>query len=136
VAREALTYSLPERRRIDILVTMPNFLLAIETKKFTGESNRQIHDYCHHLQNITRKDFCLILLNRTGAEASSIAPELASGFKRKRQLMSWSWQNEIRAWLVDCIENCEPQKIHHFAEDFSEYITAYLASKEDVDETN
>ena len=137
VAREAMTYSIPHnRRRIDILVTMPDFLLGIETKKFAGEGIKQIHDYCQHLQNIARKDFCLIFLNRTGAEASSITVELAAEFRRKNQLMSWSWEKDIPAWLEGCSVNCEPKKLRHFIEDFVKYIAAYLASEEHTDEDN
>jgi hypothetical protein len=137
VAREALTYSIPKhRRRIDILVMIPEFVLAIETKKFTGEGNQQIHDYCQHLQNIARKDFCLVFLTRTGDEALSIAPEVASGFKKKRQLITWSWEKDIPAWLQECSANCEPKKIHHFLEDFAGYIAAYLASEEHIDEND
>lgn len=137
VVREASTYSIKlHRRRIDILATMPDFMLAIENKKFSGEGREQIQDYCQHLRNIAGQSFCLIFLTRTGAEASSITPALASGIKKARQLLSWSWERDVPAWLAECKAKCKAVKVRHFLEDFTAYIRVYLATTEDLSEDN
>ena len=140
VTREGPTYSLPipkNRRRIDVVATLGDFLLGIENKKFTGEGTDQIQDYCQHLKNIAaRRPFCLIFLSRTGAEAASIAPELASGYKRNNQLKNWSWERDIPAWLHECHTHCKSDKIRHFIDDFRGYIARYLATQQNSIENN
>jgi hypothetical protein len=119
VVREALTYTvLRYRRRIDIVATLPNFCLGIETKKFSGEGVQQINDYCEHLRNISNGKYCLIFLNRTGSEAESIAPALAKELQKKRQLVIWSWEKSIPHWLQQCHAAFVPAKIKHFLDDF------------------
>jgi hypothetical protein len=128
VAREALTYSIPRnRRRIDIFVSLPEFVLAIETKKFTGEGQEQISDYADHLCNISGDRFCLIFLTRTGDEAASIDPIRSRDLQNMGQLQFWSWEQNIPNWLDDCHRACQAPKIQHFLEDFKSYIATYLA---------
>jgi hypothetical protein len=128
VVREAVTYSIKHcRRRIDVLAAVPAFLLAIETKKFAGEGREQIHDYCEHLGNTAGENFCLIFLTRTGAEASSIAPEIGTVLRRKGRLKCWSWERDIRDWLTECASKCEAPKMRHFIKDFQTYIGTFLA---------
>jgi hypothetical protein len=135
VVREALTYTLDQarRRRIDVLATLADFHLAIETKKFSGEGRQQIHDYCEHLHNISHGRFCLIFLNLTGAEAESIAPELSRGFQKQKQLVVWSWEKSIPGWLRACKSNCEAAKINHFLDDFGRYVSNYLSIQAESD---
>jgi hypothetical protein len=128
VAREALTYSiLRNRRRIDILVSLPEFVLAIETKKFSGEGPEQISDYADHLRNISGDGFCLIFLTRTGDEAACIDPIRSRELQNVGQLQFWSWEQNIPNWLDDCRRACQAPKIQHFLEDFKSYIATYLA---------
>ena len=140
VIRERPTYSLPfpkNRRRIDVVVTLDDLLLGIENKKFTGEGKDQIQDYCQHLKNTADgRSFCLIFLTRTGAEAASITPKLAAGYKQSSQLKSWSWERDIPAWLHECQAHCESEKIRHFIDDFRGYIARYLAIQKDINENH
>lgn len=137
VVREAPTYTLQRsRRRMDILVTMSTFYLGIETKKFSGEGVGQIHDYCEHLRNISSGHFCLIFLNRTGSEAESIAPDLATELQKKNQLVIWSWEKSIPNWLEQCRASVMPLKIKHFLADFQKYIARYLATQREIVDEN
>ena len=137
VVREAPTYTLQQsRRRIDIVATMPKFCLAIETKKFSGEGVRQIHDYCDHLRNISNGRFSLIFLNRTGSEAQSIAPDLAIEVQKQKQLLIWSWEKSIPRWLDQCRASVIPSKIKHFLDDFQQYISHYLATDQEAEDEN
>jgi hypothetical protein len=137
VVREAITYSIKHfRRRIDVLATIPGFVLAIETKKFSGEGGKQIHDYCEHLRNIASENFCLIFLTRTGAEAASIAPEVGTVLQRKGRLKCWSWEREICNWLTECASKCEAPKMRHFIEDFQTYIDTFLATQVNPEQNN
>ena len=138
VVRESLTYSIRKhRRRIDLLVTLDDFVLAVENKKFTGEGRNQIHDYSTHLQNISAgRPFCLIFLSRMGAEASSITPSFARELKAHGRLTSWSWEKDVPSWLRTAHAQCGSAKIQHFLDDFGTYIRAYLATREDLSEDN
>jgi hypothetical protein len=134
LAREAQTYSIPQKqRRIDLLITLDAFILAIENKKFSGEGRNQIHDYIQHLQNIAGgRHCCLIFLNQTGTQATSIDREYAAKLSERRQLMSWSWERDIPSWLRECEHQCEAGKIRHFIEDFENYIAGYLAAQKQI----
>lgn len=123
VARESLTYAISNhRRRIDIQVTFPDFVFAIETKKFTGEGWNQIADYCEHLEMVSGNRFCLVFLTRTGEEAGSIDPKKARTLIGNGKLALCSWEADIPAWLRECAAVCEAPKIKHFLEDFVDYI--------------
>ncbi len=129
VARESLTYAIANcRRRIDIVVTLPDLVLGIETKTYTGEGWDQIGDYCKHLSKISGDRFCLLFLTRTGERAASIDPELAAKLTAAGQLLPLSWGNDLSSWLDECRADCEAPKIRHFLEDFKTYIAAYLAT--------
>jgi len=136
VAREALTFAIENhRRRLDILVTLPDFMFAIETKKYTSEGQNQIRDYCKHLQKISRNRFCLVFLTRTGEEAISIPKKAAAKLHAEGHLVCWSWEKDIPAWLDKCRRGCKAPKIQHFLKDFQTYIAAYLATNQ-PEETN
>jgi hypothetical protein len=135
VAREALTFTILARhRRIDLVITLAGFTLALENKKFADEGPEQIHDYCAHLRNLVGERFSLIFLSHSGAEAASIAPELAATYKQKGQLSSWSWAKDMRTWLDVCSQQCESAKVRHFLADFQAYIAEYLATAEALPE--
>jgi len=131
VARESLTYAIPNhRRRIDIQVTLPDFVLAIETKKFTDEGKNQVADYCDHLSKISGNQFCLVFLTLTGDAAVSISAKAAAKLKQEKRLICWSWERDIPAWLEVCQLKCEAPKVRHFLEDFRTYIDKYLATQQ------
>lgn len=125
---EAPTYTLgePPHRRIDLVVTMPGFVLAFENKKYTGEGHRQIEDYCKHLSNVAHQDFCLIFLTRTGEDAQMSEPGLSAKYRQDGQLVLWTWQSDIQQWLTDCRIRCGSGKVRHFLHDFADYIQKFL----------
>jgi hypothetical protein len=136
VARESITYAIPKaRRRIDVVLTFPDFVLAIETKKFTGEGKNQIADYCEHLRRTSGGKFCLIFLTRTGEEAVSVDRAAAQELQEAGHLLLWSWEQDIPNWLAACRRECQAPKIRHFLEDFQSYIATYLATNL-TEETN
>ena len=127
-----MTYTLASpknHRRVDLVASLPTFLLGIETKKFTRDSREQIEDYCRHLENIAGdRPFCLVFLSPTGMEATFSDPTLSSVYKRNNQLKSWSWETDIPKWLEGCRGICKSEKLRHFISDFRDYISAYLSS--------
>lgn len=139
LAREAPTYLLTgqaSKRRIDLLVSMLDFTLGIENKKFTGEGWQQIHDYCEHLRLAVKDAFVLIFLTRSGYEATSISPRLRAEYQAKGQLVSWSWEKDIPAWIDRCLERCEAENVKHFLSDFKRYIGSYLSKNQPEPEDN
>lgn len=129
VARESLTYTIANhRRRIDLLVTFPEFLLGIETKKYTGEGKNQIAEYCDHLCRASSDRYCLIFLTPTGQESVSINKERAAKLIQTGRLLTWCWEHDILDWLAECLTVCQAPKIQHFLKDFQSYIRTYLAT--------
>lgn len=136
LAREALTYTLQgaERRRIDLVATLPGFTLALENKQYANEGHRQIEDYCKHLHQVAGEKFCLVFLTRTGTDAQIADETLKAQYKDKGQLVLWSWQTDVPQWLTDCRVRCGSAKIRHFLHDFAGYIDEFLSVAEPLPE--
>ena len=130
VTREAPTYLIKSKlRRIDVLITGKAFVLGIENKKFAQESANQVQHYCDHLERFAgNAPWCLVFLTPSGAGAASICSKRSWARQQKRQLCTWSWERDIPAWLRDCRDRCEAEKLRHFIDDFIGYIRDYLST--------
>lgn len=137
VQREALTHGIPRyRRRIDILVNA-GALIAIENKVEAPEQQDQVRDYLEHLYYCTRdcpKQLKFIYLTRDGKHPKSLSPSNLKMQQQNRNLAIWSYDAEIRKWLVTCREKCEAQKICSFLADFTSYIDSSLKNRPNPNE--
>lgn len=122
VEREAWTFGITRfRRRIDVLVRA-EVLVAIENKLDSLEQKDQVKDYLEHLQHETGdRRYCLIYLTPNGRLPESLNPEEIQQFQG-RTLFCWGYQEQLRAWLEKCRQECEAQRIRDFLSDFIAYI--------------
>jgi len=129
VQREAPTYGiLKYRRRIDVLVEA-GALVAIENKVDSLEQQDQVKDYLDHLRRCThgsRKQSVLIYLTPDGRRPESLGRARSEEAEAGGYLRRWSYQVELREWLVSCRRDCEAQKIRDFLSDFIAYIELKL----------
>jgi hypothetical protein len=132
VQREALTHGIPRyRRRMDILVNA-GVLIAIENKVEAPEQQDQVRDYLEHLYYCIRgcpKQLKFIYLTCDRKPPKSLSPLILRMQQQNRSLETWSYDAELRKWLVTCREKCEAQKICSFLADFTSYIESSMKSR-------
>lgn len=129
VQREAPTHGiLKYRRRIDVLVEA-GALVAIENKLDSLEQRDQVKDYLDHLRRCThgsRKQSVLIYLTPDGRRPESLGRARSEEAEAGGYLRRWSYQVELREWLVVCSRQCAARKIQDFLSDFIAYIELVL----------
>lgn len=129
VYREAPTYAIfNQRRRIDIVVET-GVLLGIENKMDSPEQEKQVKDYLEHLAccaSASRQPHVLIYLTPDRHLPVSLTTAEIQTAQAERRLRCWSYQHELREWLVDCRQQCQAQKIQYFVGDFLTYIATVL----------
>lgn len=132
VQREALTHGIPRyRRRMDILVNA-GVLIAIENKVDAPEQQDQVGDYLEHLYYCTQgcpRQLKFIYLTRDRRPPKSLPPLMLRKQQQNMNLAIWSYDAELRKWLVACREKCKAQKICNFLEDFISYIESSMKSR-------
>lgn len=109
-----------KNRRIDLLIDLGGFVIAIENKPWAGEQESQLEDYFNWLQEKYGDNFLLIYLHGTGEEPTSIRREAVENNKDK--LLFTSYQKLLRPWLEECYKECESQKVRFFIKDFIDWI--------------
>lgn len=127
VTREAPTYTLQVRRRMDILVDLPpSGAIAIENKIYAGEGEDQIADYAEHLSNVYGDRFRILYLSPSGDEPTSVPTERLRELQSNGQLLSISFAKEIASWLNLCWRHTDSEKLRFFLEDFRDYVLTRL----------
>jgi hypothetical protein len=127
---------LKNRRRIDILIEA-GVLIAIENKVDSLEQADQIKDYVDHLAECASSANCrsvLIYLTPNGRKPKSITTPKVEELQNAGLLHCWSYQTDLRDWLIVCRRECEAEKIRHFLSDFIAYIESDLLRDPETDD--
>jgi hypothetical protein len=116
VRRESLT---DEKRRIDILMESPKYLIGIENKPWesSGEQENQIEDYIKYL-NRQQKKSILIFLTYDGREPTSLVDKTGLG----KTIFNFSYSKEIILWLESCYKESKSEKMRIFLSDLKSII--------------
>lgn len=125
VKTEARTYAIEScMRRMDICVTFPDAILAIENKLWAKDQPNQVQDYLGHIQFI-KKQFHLIYLSPS---MQSIPPDSLSSKAEKK----FSGHYSLISWekVLDLLEECSfgacPEKLRAFIKDFNRAVRTAL----------
>lgn len=120
-----------KQRRIDILLDLNGFGLAVENKPWAEDQPNQISDYLKHLSfkyNSNKatdavRDYLLVYLSRDGNPPSdySIQEQDRIGQEKSGHFFTISYGN-LKKWCLDCVEKCKAIKVRLFVEDFAAYI--------------
>lgn len=131
-AREAPTYSIPSyRRRVDLVVSSPNLVIALENKVDAPEGGKQLEDYYNHLRKIKPNDYCLVFLTPSGRHPTSISEKFTRELQASRKLYCLSYVVDIHKWLSDCKHRCEANNVSNFLDNIIDYIETYFQSATD-----
>ncbi len=124
-ARVRLEYLTSTRRRIDIVIDLPELRLAIENKPWANDGDMQIADYYDFLKR-QNKQWVLCYLTPGGQSSES-----AGKATPEKDYFCLSCQKHMLSWLKACMKDCKADRIRHFIEDFEEYIQAHLRGTEE-----
>jgi hypothetical protein len=126
VAREALTYSISKHlRRIDVLVTAPGLVIAIENKVDAEEGDEQLDHYHAHVEKTAPADYCLVFLTPRRRRAESLKPATRKRLQAEGKLVEMSYVPDLRDWLRECVDCCESAVIRHVLKNLLAYIAAH-----------
>ncbi len=134
-----LEYSTHERRRIDIVLEMPdNHWIGIENKPWAEEQKRQVEAYIEYLQDKVKKSRTAWILYLSGNGSD---PETLPGDPRRSECCRTvpyrknskrgSLENSIEKnsngcslenWIEQCWRECEAERVRWFLKDLLEYI--------------
>ncbi|WP_456401917.1 PDDEXK-like family protein [Persephonella sp.] len=112
-------WTIDNNRRIDILIDLPNLIIAIENKPWTIDQENQIIDYLGYLEKQGRY-FLLIYLHGYGKKSETISEKNRE--KYKNNFLETSYINFVVPWFEDCYKECESQKFRFFLEDFIKWV--------------
>lgn len=124
-ARVRLEYLTSTRRRIDIVIDLPELRLAIENKPWANDGDMQIADYYDFLKR-QNKQWVLCYLTPCGQSSES-----AGKATPEKDYFCLSCQKHMLSWLEACMKDCKADRIRHFIEDFEGYIQAHLRGTEE-----
>ncbi|MDR3154799.1 MAG: PD-(D/E)XK nuclease family protein [Deltaproteobacteria bacterium] len=129
VYREAATYKIENvRRRIDIVMVNPGWVVGIENKPWANEQEDQLKDYRTHLEKAyPGKPVHIVYLPGDCSRAKS---DKTDG--KTTITIGYNWSEvccgaeskafHLSDWLEETILDCNVDKIRHFLKDFLQWI--------------
>jgi hypothetical protein len=121
-------------RRIDILVELPRFGIAIENKPWASDQADQVADYVEHMRRRHGEQFLFFYWSGHGGAPSSIKPGEREKLERAGRLHVWSYQREVREWLEASRQGCQAQKVDWFLKDLLGYLARTFGGVPDTSE--
>lgn len=132
-----------ELRRIDILLELDGFGIAIENKPWACDQDDQLKDYTKYLVNKFKTtgnggnfNHLLIYLSKNGALPSkeSISTKAFDRLVEIKRLQVVDFKVLI-PWLEKCSEKCRAVKVRVFLEEFKRYIELNFGEVTDMEES-
>ena len=121
------TYNIESnRRRIDILLVNPKWVLAIENKPWAYEQDKQLEDYQEHLNN-KYDDLPKYMLYLSGDNSppttdSNKTPVVVIVMGYQRNDNSSNSDIFLSDWLQKALYDCRADKLRYFLSDFTGWV--------------
>jgi hypothetical protein len=110
------------QRRMDVLIDLGEFGIALENKPWAEDGKDQIHDYVAHLDRRFAGKFAIIYLSRDGGKPTSIRADRGERLIKEKKLVLAAYCGLFRDWLECCYRLCAAEKIRWFLTDFITYV--------------
>ena len=120
------------RRRMDVLIDLDSFGIAIENKPWADEQKDQIHDYVAHLERRFVGKFVIVYLSPDGAEPTSIGKALRKRLLHEKKLVLSAYRGRFHEWLERCYRVCAAEKVRWFLYDFMVYAEQTFSAEKEV----
>lgn len=135
VATEALTDRIPAaRRRIDVLVRIGGYRLAIENKPWAAWQAGQVQAYIQQIAREAADGHCLVLIK---GSAGDLPEEQLSKAQRERRsgegtLVDGDY-GQLGTWLADCAAECQAPRVRFFIEEFATMVSTWFGASQATD---
>jgi hypothetical protein len=120
------------QRRMDVLLDLGNFGVAIENKPWAGEQKDQIHDYVTHLERRFAGNFVIVYLSSNGGKPASISQAVTKRLLQEKKLILAAYRGRFREWLERCYRICAAEKLRWFLYDFMAYAEQTFSADEET----
>lgn len=112
------------KRRIDILITFPNAIIAIENKLWAKDQSQQVEDYLKHIEHESlrsSKKYHLLYLSplKDFIPDESLSTDAKERFKEHYSTIKWEDVLEV---LEKSASKAPPEKLRVFIKDFSKKV--------------
>ena len=116
-------FELANRRRIDVLLECPNFVIAIENKPWASDQEKQLLDYSTHVERRASglRPWRLVYLCNHEPTERSIPPERRADLLRRGNLIETTYQ-WVTSWLDECAKTTKALQVRVFLAELRKYI--------------
>lgn len=135
VATEALTDRIPAaRRRIDVLVRIGGYRLAIENKPWATWQAGQVRAYLQQIACDATDGHCLILIKGNPGDLPKSQLTKAEREQRsaKGELVDGDY-GQLGTWLADCAADCRAPRVRYFVEEFATMVSKWFGASQGTD---
>jgi hypothetical protein len=135
VATEALTDRIAAaRRRIDVLVRIGGYRLAIENKPWAPWQAGQVRAYLEQIAREAADGHCLVLIK--GTPGTLPEDQLSKTEREKRSgegtLIDGDY-GQLGTWLADCAAACRAPRVRYFIEEFATMVSIWFGASRATD---
>ena len=135
VATEALTNRIPaSQRRIDVLVRIGGYRLAIENKPWAAWQAGQVQAYLSQIARDATEGYCLVLIK---GSAGDLPEEQLSRTERERRTDEGTLVDgdygQLGTWLGDCAAECRAPRVRFFIEEFATMVSTWFGATQPTD---
>jgi hypothetical protein len=136
--RKEVTTNLLERanRRIDVLVTSPGHVLAIENKPWAADQKQQVADYLAHLDRLCPHNRCLVYLSNGSAPSEDSLDANERELRRAAGQLKELSYSDLIPWLMQCRAVCRADRVSAFIDDFAGFIQRQFSGVRDMTEND
>lgn len=135
VKTEALTNRIPaSQRRIDVLVQIGGYRLAIENKPWAAWQAGQVQAYLTQIARDATDGYCLVLIK---GSAGDLPEEQLSKTERERRTDEGTLVDgdygQLSTWLGDCAVKCRAPRVRYFIEEFATMVSTWFGATQPTD---
>lgn len=125
-------------RRIDILISMKDFVIAIENKVWANDQSNQLKDYSGFLNRISNGNYLLLYLNPYGNDptTNSISKEERSKLINEDKLRIIGYTDDIDHLLGQWVGLCQAERVRNFLLELKKHLTNNFIGTNTLDMSN
>jgi hypothetical protein len=125
-------------RRVDILISLKDFVIAIENKVWAMDQSDQLKDYSDYLNRISNGKYLLLYLNPYGKDPAinSIGEEERLKLLDEDRLRIISYANDIDHLLGQWAGLCQAERVRHFLLELKKHLMINFIGNNTLDMSN
>lgn len=123
-------YTLPDSRRLDLLLTQSNSAIAIENKPWAEDQPRQLHDYAHWMNGrYFNNHWLLVYLCNNDISEYSLPANSSDALKKNTFPLTFY---HLVEWLEECLLHVQAPQIRLFIDELILFINEQINGESKV----